>query len=81
MKKQKHTQGKSKMEDTKMVVISSFFSIFQTASDEWICLIIILMFFKVTSGLKQISSPSTPPQVVPCMVTEHKPFLCKRFLY
>lgn len=64
-----------------MGVISSFFSIFQTASDEWICLIIILMFFKVTSGLKQISSPSTPPQVVPCMVTENKPFLCKRFLY
>ena len=37
------------------------------------------MFFKVTSGLKQISSPSTRPQVVPCMVTENKLFYARGF--
>lgn len=33
--------------------IHFLFGVFQTASEEWICLIIILLFYKLTSGLKQ----------------------------
>lgn len=40
------------------IIFSFLFGISQTVTDEWMCLIITFLLYKITSGGNQVNSPS-----------------------